>query len=62
MYFYLMDKRNKRGIKVTKLCQIFGTVLTLVNMSDKENSFRKELRFIHITYSYKHWILVMRTL
>ena len=26
-----------RGIKVTKLCQIFGTVLTIVNMSDKEN-------------------------
>ena len=51
-----------RGIKVTKLCQIFGTVLTIVNMSDKENSFRKELRFINITYSYKHWILVMRTL
>ena len=51
-----------RGIKVTELCQIFGTVLTIVNMSDKENSLRKELRFINITYSYKHWILVMRTL
>lgn len=26
-----------RGIKVTKLCQICGTVLTIANMSDKEN-------------------------
>ena len=26
-----------RGIKVTKLCQICGTVLTIANMSNKEN-------------------------